>query len=375
MGVPYWLDEPRLELPRRRHDGAVDVEIVGGGVTGCSCALALAEAGLRVRLHEAREIAGGASGRNGGFALRGTAAPYPVAVETMGGGAAMALWRQTEAAVDAMAELAGDALRRTGSFRIANDAVEEVELREEYEALRAAGLETEWVDGGDLRPEGRFVAGIFHPPDAVLQPARWVRRLAVLAAEAGADIREGSRVESLDDLAGEHAVVATDGYPSGLLGDYEGAVVPTRGQMVATEPLEELLWERPHYARHGFDYWHQTPGGRLLAGGFRDVSLLTELTTDEVTTPTIQNALESFVSQLAGRPVAITHRWAGLFGLVPDFLPVVGPVPSLEQVWIAGGYTGHGNVLGFLCGRLVADAILGRPAAPEVAFFDPARLS
>jgi gamma-glutamylputrescine oxidase len=374
MGTPYWLDEPRTELPRRRLDGAVDVEIVGGGVTGCACALALAEAGLRVRLHETREVAGGASGRNGGFALRGTAAPYPVAVETMGADAARSLWQRTEAAIDVMAELAGDALRRTGSLRIANDAEEEVELREEYDALRDAGLEAEWVDGGDLHPQGRFVAGIHHPRDAALQPGRWVRRLALLAAEAGVDVREGSCVASLDDLAGDHVVVATDGYPSGLLGEFEGAIVPTRGQMVATEPIGELLWERPHYARHGFDYWHQTPDGRLLAGGFRDVSLLTELTTDEVTTPVIQDALESFVAGLVGRPVAITHRWAGLFGLVPDFLPVVGPVPGFDGTWIAGGYTGHGNVLGFLCGRLVADAILGRPTAPEVAYFDPARL-
>jgi glycine/D-amino acid oxidase-like deaminating enzyme len=88
----------------------------------------------------------------------------------------------------------------------------------------------------------------------------------------------------------------------------------------------------------------------------------------------IQEALESFVTGLVGRPVAITHRWAGLFGLVPDFLPVVGRVPGQDGVWIAGGYTGHGNVLGFLCGRLVADAILGRPVAPEIASFDPARL-
>jgi gamma-glutamylputrescine oxidase len=92
-----------------------------------------------------------------------------------------------------------------------------------------------------------------------------------------------------------------------------------------------------------------------------------------VTTPVIQAALERFVAELVGRSVEVTHRWAGLFGLVLDFLPVVGRVPGEERAWIAGGYSGHGNVLGFLCGRLVAGAILGRPA-PEVAHFDPARL-
>jgi gamma-glutamylputrescine oxidase len=371
--MSYWLDEPAPEIPRRTLDGAPHVAVVGGGVTGLSCALVLAEAGLRVRLHEARAVAEGASGRNGGFALRGTAAPYPVAVETVGREAARLLWRRTEETIDAIEERAGDAFVRTGSLRIANDDEEASELREELDALGGDGFDAEWLDGSEVRPSGRFTAAIFHPHDAALQPGRWVRRLAVLAAEAGADIREGSRVSSLGELDAEHVVVATDGYPSGLLGDVENLIIPTRGQMVATEPLAERLFSCPHYARHGFDYWQQTPDGRLLAGGFRDASLLDELTTDETTTPVIQDALETFVSELAGRPVEITHRWARLFGLVMDFLPVVGKVPGHESAWIAAGYSGHGNVLGFLCGELVAGAILEQ-SPPELALFDPARL-
>jgi glycine/D-amino acid oxidase-like deaminating enzyme len=169
-------------------------------------------------------------------------------------------------------------------------------------------------------------------------------------------------------------VVATDGYPSGLLGELEGLIIPTRGQMVATEPLAERWFERPHYGRHGFDYWHQRPDGRILAGGFRDSELHTEFTAVEETTPGIQRALDAFVEGLAGRPLRVTHRWAGIFGFVPDFLPVVGRVPGQERVWVAGGYSGHGNVLGFLCGRLVADAILGRETPDLLELFDPARL-
>jgi glycine/D-amino acid oxidase-like deaminating enzyme len=272
-----------------------------------------------------------------------------------------------------MEELAGDALRRAGSLRIANDDEEAAELREEFEALVADGFAAEWREPDEVRPKGRFTGAIFHPPDAALQPGRWVRRLAVLAAEAGAEIREHERVDAVEDLDAEHVVVATDGYPSGLLGDFESLIIPTRGQMIATEPLDEQLFPIPHYARHGFDYWQQTPDGRLLAGGFRDVSLLDELTTEEVITPNIQEALERHVASLVGRPLAVTHRWAGLFGLVLDFLPVVGRVPGQDDVWVAAGYSGHGNVLGFMCGRLVAGAILGRQA-PEAALFDPARL-
>jgi hypothetical protein len=373
VDVPYWLDEPAPALPRRRLGGPPDVAVIGGGVTGCACALALAEAGLGVRVYEAREVAWGASGRNGGFALRGTAAPYPVAVETVGREAAKRIWQRTEKAIDRIEELAGDAIERDGSLRIAADAVEAQELREEYEALVADGFAAEWLDGGSVQPAGRFIAAILHPADAALQPGRWVRRLAVLAAEAGAEIRERTRVTSLDELDAEHVVVATDGYQSGLLGELEISIIPTRGQVLATEPLPQRLFSRPHYARHGFDYWMQTRDGRIVAGGFRDVSLLSEFTADERTTREVQSALESHVAELVGRRLVVTHRWAGLFGFVPDLLPVVGRVPGHDRVWIAAGYSGHGNVLGFLCGSLVAEAILGRPA-PELALFDPARL-
>ena len=84
---------------------------------------------------------------------------------------------------------------------------------------------------------------------------------------------KATRVTSLDELDAEHVVIASDGYRSGLVAELDDVVRPTRGQVVATEPLPELLYERPHYARHGFDYWQQLPDGRLVAGGRRDVTL------------------------------------------------------------------------------------------------------
>ena len=370
--LSYWLDEPREPLPAQELDGPADVAVVGAGVTGCSCALALAEAGMRVRLFEEREVAGGASGRNGGFALRGAAGPYPVLVESIGDEATAALWRWTETELDALAGIAGDALRREGSLRLAVDEEERDELREEFEALRDAGFAAEWRDELSA-PLGRYPAALFHPGDGVLQPARFVRELARRAALAGVEIREHTRIGSFSETGAETVVVATDGYPSGLLGDLEGLIVPTRGQVIATEPIEEMLFEIPHYGRHGFDYWHQRRDGRIVAGGFRDVSLQDEFTDDEVITPLVQDALEHFVETHVGRPVRIDYRWAGIFGMVLDFLPVVGPVPNQDGLWVAGGYSGHGNVLGFACGRLVAQAILGE-RDPLLDLFEPARL-
>jgi gamma-glutamylputrescine oxidase len=259
-----------------------------------------------VRLHDARGVAEGASGRNGGFALRGMPAAIDVTAGSVGEETARRLTAWTEAAIDTIESLAGDAFRRVGSLRIAVDEEERGELRSEYEALIAAGFAAEWVDSFEPPLEGRFTAALRHVPDGVLQPARWVRRLAGRAAAAGVEIREHSRVGSLAELGDVTVVVCTDGYPSGLLGPIEGLIIPTRGQVIATEPVPERLFEVPHYGRHGFDYWHRAEDGRIVAGGFRDVSFDTEFTAAEELTEPVQAALHGFVNDLLGASSAST---------------------------------------------------------------------
>jgi glycine/D-amino acid oxidase-like deaminating enzyme len=328
---------------------------------------------MTVRLHEAREIAGGASGRNGGFALRGAAVPYDEARVRLGRDAAIDLWRLTERYLERLAELAGDAFRPVGSLRLATDEAERDELRADYKALREDGFEAQWLDELPSALAGRFPGAIRHPGDGAVQPARWVRRLAAHAAEAGVEIREHSRVDSLDGTDATHVVIATDGYSQGLLPQLEAAVQPTRGQVVATEPLAEQLFPCPHYARHGFDYWQQLLDGRLVAGGRRDTTLEAENTAVEETTDVIQAQIDELIRDLLGELPRITHRWAGLFGTTADGLPLVGRAPGRDSVWVAAGYSGHGNVMGLACGELVAQAVLGRPA-PELDLFEPARL-
>jgi gamma-glutamylputrescine oxidase len=368
----YWLEDPVEPLPRAAWRGRPDVIVIGGGVTGCSCALTLAEAGVRVRLHEARAVASGASGRNGGFALRGGAMAYDIARDQLGVEAASALWRLTERYLERLASLAGDAFRPVGSLRLAVDGAERESLRAEHDALRSDGLTVEWVD----QPTGvlaRYRGGLVHPGDGALQPARWVRRLARLACDADADVREHSPVESLDGVDADQVVVATDGSGHGLVPELDAAVTPTRGQVVVTQPLGRMLYERPHYARHRYDYWHQTPDGRLVVGGRRDVALELEFTAEEATTEAVQRELDAFAAELADEPVRVTHRWAGIWGTTADLRPLVGPVPGRPNVWAALGFSGHGNVLGLAAGDLVARAILGERAS-ELDLFDPARL-
>jgi gamma-glutamylputrescine oxidase len=272
-----------------------------------------------------------------------------------------------------MEELAGDAFRRTGSLRLAAGDVERGLLRQEYDSLREDGLDADWIDELEPPLAGPFTAALLHPHDGAIRPARWVRRLAARAAAAGAEIREHDPVESVEELDADAVVIATDGYTSGLVDVLDRAVRPTRGQVIATDPLPENRYPQPHYTYDGFRYWHQTDDSRLVLGGFRDIALEDEWTREEATTPVIQEALASFATELIGREPTIAHTWSGIFGTTDDLLPLVGRVPGTENVWASVGYSGHGNVLGLACGGLVAEAILGRPAQ-ELKLFDPARL-
>lgn len=359
-----WLEEPHEELPARPFEGRAEVAVIGGGVTGCACALTLAERGVRVRLHEAREIAGGASGRNGGFALRGGAMPY--------GPASAELWRLTERTLDRLELLAGDAFRRVGSLRLAASDAELETLARERELLHVDGFEVEWLEPLPAPLDRLYRGALLNPRDGALHPARWVRRLARHAVAAGAELVEGETA-ALSELDAPNVVVAVDGLTAALLPDLAEHVRPVRGQMLATAPLERVVYARPHYARDGYDYWQQLPDGRLVIGGKRDVSFETEATAVEETSDVVQRQLEALVAELVGELPEITHRWAGVWGETADRLPLAGRVPGRENVWVACGYSGHGNVLGLACGELVARAIAGE-SPPELALFDPGRL-
>ena len=368
----YWLEERSAPVARTSRTRTPEVEIVGGGVTGCSCALALAEAGVQVRLHEARQIASGASGRNGGFAVRGGAMAYDVARRQLGAEGARAYWLLTEEAQRRLATLAGDAFRPVGSLRLAADDAERDELRSEYDALVEDGFAAEWLDAPLPGLRRRFSAAVFHPPDGAIQPARWVRRLARKAADAGAEIVEGSRVEALDELTAETIVVATDGSGGGLVPELQSRIRPTRGQVLVDRaapgaPLRPsaLLEARlrllaadggstTRYRRLARRRRRRRVDGRRAGDGPR--------------------AGADRVARLRpARPSAEDHpSMGGIWGTTDDLLPLVGRLPGSERVWVAAGYSGHGNVLGFASGVLVARALEG-DRDPVLDLLDPAR--
>jgi gamma-glutamylputrescine oxidase len=383
--TPFWLDAPYE--PRNALQGEIEVDacVIGGGVGGLSCARRLAQHGIETVLVEAGTVAGGASGRNGGFLIAGTAVFHNDAHERFGAERARAMYARTLEAQREIYELAaelgaGDSLRQVGLLRLAVSEDEADHVRDHVRALREDGFPGELVERGELPTGLRHtgLVGCLTDHDAALHPARWYRLLAEAAEAAGARIYEGSRVHGpvsapdegpvVTDRArvrARHVIVAADGALPALVTEYSGRVRSRRLHMVATEPLEPML-ERMVYARWGYEYFQQRPDGRVFAGGFSDLDGDGSYRDGDDGSPAIWERIERYLREEVGVDTAVSHRWTGVVGYSDDLLPYVGEVPDRPRLYVAGGYSGHGNVPGFMSGRDLADTIAG--SGPEPLF-------
>jgi glycine/D-amino acid oxidase-like deaminating enzyme len=160
-----------------------------------------------------------------------------------------------------------------------------------------------------------------------------------------------------------HVVVAADGALPVLVPDYADRVRARRLHMVATAPLPRALGTLV-YARWGHEYLQQLPDGRVLAGGFSDMDGRRSYTDSDAGEPLVWERVHRYLREELGLDAEVTHRWAGVVGYTDDQLPYAGEVPGRPGLHVAGGYSGHGNVPGYMCGRDIADAIAGGPPGP-----------
>ena len=380
-GLPYWLDEPYEPRPPLSGDVEVEACVIGAGVGGLSCARRLAAHGVETLVLERDTVAGGASGRNGGFLIAGLAPFHNDAIDLWGREYARSVYARTLELQEEMYALAqeldvGDAVRRVGSLRASASEDEAEHVRGHVKALEEDGFPAQLLERDELPPALRRSAfnACLTDHDGSLQPARWIRALAADAERAGVRIHEGTEVRApVEDtrvhsqagtVRASNLIVASDGALPTLVPAYEGRVRARRLHMVATEPLPERIVDQLVYARWGYEYFQQRPDGRILAGGFGDVDGPSSYTDRPEGDPRIWDRIERYLREDIGVDASITHRWTGTVGYSEERRPFVGPVPGRPGLWVAGGYSGTGNVPGFLAGREVADMIAGRAGEP-----------
>ena len=367
--IPVWDDAPWTPLPTLEGDVETDVCVVGLGGSGLSAVHELLTLGRRVAGLEAGSVAGGAAGRNGGFLLAGAAMFYHDAVRTLSRERAHKLYALTLAEMDRITAQTPEVVRRVGSLRIATDEAEWEDCLEQLRAMRMDGLDAELYNG----PEGR---GLLFPHDGAFQPLERCRALASQAYEAGAQLFEhspaltfaGDQITTPNgQIRCKAVVVAVDGRLETLLPELAGQVRTARLQMLATAPTTEISLPRPVYLRGGYEYFQQLPDGRVTLGGFRDAGGDAEWESTGRPSDTVQGQLERFLRDDLGVSAPVTHRWAAPVGYTSG-------LPVLEQVrpnlWAIGGYSGTGNVIGALLGRVAARLAVG-VRAPGAELFAP----
>jgi gamma-glutamylputrescine oxidase len=100
------------------------------------------------------------------------------------------------------------------------------------------------------------------------------------------------------------------------------------------------------------------PDGRIALGGFGDVDGAASYTAVEDGSPAIWERLGDYANAALGLDgVPVTHRWVGVVGYGDDGRPYVGPVPGREGLHVLGGYSGVGNLVGYVAGGAVAERI------------------
>jgi gamma-glutamylputrescine oxidase len=370
LTVSYWQDashEQTIEC---------DVCVVGAGIVGLYLARLIAGQGQRVCVLEARHIAAGASGRNAGMVLTGTAYYYHDAIRVYGPELARDLWLLSLHNRDIARGLSdefGTLWEQTGSFLLALDDTEAEDIERAADAMLDDGIEAKFSHKDPLKRG--FTAVVSQPGDAGIHPVKFAQ---ALAASSGAAIYEQSEVFDIAPMPGggielksrratvrcRAAALCTNAYAPLLHPYFEGKVMPTRGQILRTEPLGARLFPQMCYADYGYEYFRQLPDGSLLMGGWRHHFREAEVGYEDRATRDVQSGLEGFIERYfpEAKGARITHRWSGTMGFSADGIPLVGCLPDMPQVYFAVGFTGHGLGFGLATAeRLAAHMLFGHP--------------
>ncbi|KXF90793.1 oxidoreductase [Phaeobacter inhibens] len=359
-------------------EARADVCIVGGGYTGLSAALHLAEAGRSVILLEANRVGFGASGRNGGQLGSGQRMEQDGLESLMGEPDAAKLWSLAEDAKDLVKSLIArhgiDCHLKPGIAHACfsksdvsheHRYVEHLQTRYGYgdiTALDAAALQA-------ICPSPAYVGGSLDMGAGHLHPLSYALGLARAAAAAGVQICEGSEVLDIETgaqvrlrtdtgrVTADHLILACNGYLGGLNRQVAARVMPINNFIAATEPLGEeaaqVLARDVAVADSKFvvNYFRLSHDGRLLFGGGESYGY--RFPSDIAAT--VRKPMTEIFPHL--HDVNIDYAWGGTLAITMKRMPYLARLAP--NILSASGYSGHGVGTATHAGQLMALAIAG----------------
>lgn len=385
----YWLDtRPAFRAGCEGPvEGRADVAVIGGGFTGLSAALALAQRGVSVVVLEAAQIAGEASGRNGGQCNTGVAQDYASLVARIGAEPARQFYRAYESAVRSVeaivAEHAIDCdFRHAGKLKLAAKPKHFEGLAKTFDVLRReVDPDIELIEPQRIRDEiasDGFYGGLLQRNGVQMHMGKFGVGLAQAAVRAGARIYEQAAVTGLERIDGErHAItctrgtlvadrvlVATGASQHGPFAWFRRRIAPVGSFIVVTEPLPDAQLNRlfPHRrayvtSRQIGNYFRVTADNRLLFGG-RARFAMSSPRSDAKSGEILRAGMAGYFPELAD--VRLDYCWGGLVDITADRLPRAG---QHDGLYYSMGYSGHGVQMSVHMGRVMADVLYGAAAS------------
>jgi gamma-glutamylputrescine oxidase len=358
-------------------DTTVDVAIIGGGITGISAALHLAQRGYSTTVIEANDIGWGASGRNGGQVLPGFGASQSKIKVLVGAAKAKKLWDMSMEAVDLLHaqiqryNIPCDPVQ--GYLHAAIKPRHVMELGQAQEELARLGAPVgKLLQGEALRARlnsPRYLAALEDNISGHIHPLNYVLGLAAAAQNAGAKLYTQTKVTKVEQgktlklhtptgiITANYLLVCGGAYLGGLMKPIAGYIMPVGTYIIATEPradVQSLIPGNEAVADLNFvlDYYRRSADDRMLFGGRVSYSTLpppslkdSMLARAQKVFPQLKDARAEFV-------------WGGNVDITQNRAPHFGRLA--ENILFAHGFSGHGVALTGLAGKLLAEAVAGR---------------
>ena len=360
-------------------DIRADVCVIGGGYTGLSAALHLAEAGMNVVLLEAHRVGFGASGRNGGQLGSGQRLDQEGLETLMGEPEAAKLWQLGEDAKDLVKGLIdrhsiecdlkpGVAWTGSSSSDVAHLHEYGAHLQDRYGYDQLEILDKQSCH--EMCPSPDYQGGFLDMGAAHLHPLNYALGLAKAAATAGAVLHEQSEVLNIDpgpqvkvttesgSVTADHLILACNGYLGGLNDKVAAKVMPINNFIAATEPLGDdaakVLTRDVAVADSKFvvNYFRLSADKRLLFGGGESYGYKFPSNIDAV----VRKPMTQIFPHL--RDVKVDYTWGGTLGITMKRMPYLARLGP--NILSASGYSGHGVGTATHAGQLMALAIQGQ---------------
>lgn len=353
-----------------------DVCVVGGGYSGLSAALHLAQAGFDVVLLDAQRVGFGASGRNGGQVGVGQRIGQDDLEQMVGLSPARALWDLSLESVSLVRDLIADhsidcgwadgiieADHRAKFVPHSHEYAEKLQKSYGYDRIKP--LDRAQIQS--LIGSSAYFGGTLDMGGGHLHPLRYVLGLARAATDAGVRIFENSKVERVSEngtvetkaavIRADHVILGCNGYLGALNPRVAARVMPINNFIAATEPLEDpraIIRDNHAVADSKFviNYFRLSQDGRLLFGGGESYGYRFP----KDIAATVRRPMARIFPQL--KDVKIDYAWGGTLGITMNRMPHFERLSS--KVLSVSGYSGHGVAMATLGGKLAAETVQSR---------------